>query len=162
MSRRLAIVAVLAVGVVLLLARGPDERAGPRAPAPPATTITATNPNVIPDEIGRPVATSLPAPVVAAARAFFGSYTRVLYGRGRRIAAATPALARELQQIGANPALSGHRAGVGRVRGTPTEDGYRVVAQITDSIEAHPYSLAADFARSSGGAWRAAAFTVGE
>ncbi len=157
------ILAVLAVGVVLLISRGPQDLRQPSSRTTTTTTSTPpTDPNAIADAIGNPVSTGVPPALERAARAFFVSYVRLLYGHGGQIRSATPEVARQLRRAGANPALRGDTATVGKIRGTKTREGYSVVAQITDTTQPTPYPLEAAFVRARGGVWLADEFTVGE
>ena len=156
------ILAVLAVGVVLLISRGPQDLKPPPSSTTTTTTSTpATDPNAIADAIGNPVSTGVPPALERSARAFFVSYVRLLYGHGGQIRSATPEVARRLRRAGANPALRGNTATVGEIRGTKTREGYSVAAQITDTTQPAPYPLEAAFVRARG-VWLANEFTVGE
>lgn len=161
MRGRLVVLALVAVGVLLLITRGPQDLKPPSTNSTPAP-VTATDPNAIADAIGDPVSTAVPRDVERAARAFFSSYVRLLYGHGGRIRSARYTVAQQLQRAGANPALRGNTAMVGKIRGTKTRDGYSVVAQITDTTQPTPYPLEADFVRTRVGVWLAGEFTVGE
>ena len=108
------------------------------------------------------MSTAVPRDLERAARAFFSSYVRLLYGRGGRIRSARYEVAQRLQRAGANPALRGNTATVGKIRGTRTRDGYSVAAQITDTTQPAPYPLEAAFVRTRAGVWLADEFTVGE
>ena len=154
------ILAVLAVGVVLLISRGPQDLKQPSS-STTTTTTPATDPNAIADAIGNPVSTGVPPALERDARAFFVSYVRLLYGHGGQIRSATPEVARQLRRAGANPALRGDTATVGKIRGTKTREGYSVVVQITDTTQPTPYPLEAAFVRVRG-VWLADEFTVGE
>lgn len=162
MRGRLIAAALIAIGVVFLITRGPDDLKGPSTTSTTSTLQPVVDPNAIPDAVGTPVASGVPIEVERAARAFFSSYVRVLYGQGRTIRNATPAITSELQRAGANPALRGHNVTVGKIRGTRTGAAYRVVAQITDTVQPEPYPLEAGFGRTRSGAWLADDFTVGE
>ncbi len=153
--------ALVAVGVLLLITRVPQDIKPPSTRSTP-TPVTATDPNAIADAIGNPVSTAVPRDLEHAARAFFSSYVRLLYGHGEQIRSARYAVAQQLQRAGANPALRGNTATVGKIRGAKTRDGYSVAAQITDTTQPAPYPLQADFARTRAGVWHADAFTVGE
>lgn len=159
MRGRLVVLALVAVGVLLLITRGPQDI---KPPSTRSTPVTAADPNAIADAIGNPVSTGVPRDLEHAARAFFSSYVRLVYGHGGRIRSALYEVAQRLQRAGANPALRGNAATVGKIRGTKTRDGYSVVAQITDTTQPTPYPLEADFVRTRAGVWRAGEFTVGE
>jgi hypothetical protein len=158
---RLIVLVLVAVGVLLLITRGPQDIKPPSTSSTP-TPATAADPNAIADAIGNPVSTAVQRGLEHAARAFFSSYVRLLYGHGGRIRSAKYAVAQQLQRAGANPALRGNTATVGKIRGTKTRDGYSVVAQITDTTQPTPYALEADFVRTRAGVWLAGEFTVGE
>lgn len=162
MRGRLTVAALIAIGVLLLIMRGPEDIKGPSTSSTSTTPQTITDPNAIPDAVGTPVASGVPRDVERAARVFFGSYLRVLYGHAHTIRGATADVARELERIGANPALARYSATVGKIRGTRTREGYSVVAQITDTSQPTPYPLEAGFARTRAGVWLADEFTVGE
>lgn len=154
--------ALLAVGVLLLITRGPQDIKGPSSTTSTPAPVTTTDPNAIADAIGNPVSTGVPRDLERAARAFFSSYVRLLYGHGGRIRSARYEVAQQLQRAGANPALRGNTATVGKIRGAKTREGYSVAAQITDTTQPAPYPLQADFVRTRAGIWLADEFTVGE
>jgi hypothetical protein len=158
--RALAIFAVIVAGFVLLTivapgrsgdekARERPEKALPVAPPEPAAAIL--------DETGQQISTTVPATVERAALTFFASYVRFEYGRGSAgsIEQATPSLLAEIRAKGSNTALHRYRGRVREIRGERDGEGYRVVAQIADTMRKATYPLVARFEPAGGGSWRA-------